>query len=286
MTTKMFLRPLFLLAAFSTATTIHAADPMPAFHQNDVIVFQGDSITDGGRARSGDDHNHTMGQDYVYMISGRLGAELAERHLTFLNRGIGSERLSDMAARWQTDVIALKPNIVSILIGINDSQGHTPMADFEQTYDKLLAGTVAALPFVRLVLCAPFTLPVGNFKNNPNGWQADVRQRAQIVERLATKYHAALVRLQPILDAACARAPAQYWLWDGIHPDYQGHYLLAQEWIRTVDAFTVRRFRGSWCGSKRSWPPRSCRHGTWEVSQPSPIDYATRLAPCQGGASS
>ncbi len=237
MTTKTFLCSLPLLAAVSAFTTVRAADSLPAFHQNDVIVFQGDSITDGGRSRSGDDHNHTMGQDYVYMISGQLGAQLPERHLAFLNRGVGSEKLGDMAARWQADVIALKPTIVSILIGINDSQAHTPMADFEQTYDKLLAGTVAALPSARLVLCAPFTLPVGNFKNNLNGWQADVRQRAQIVEKLAAKYHAPVVRFQPILDAACAKAPAQYWLWDGIHPDYQGHYLLAQEWIRTVNSF-------------------------------------------------
>jgi phospholipase/lecithinase/hemolysin len=57
------------------------------------------------------------------------------------------------------------------------------------------------------------------------------------VERLATKYHAPVVRLQPILDAACAHAPAQYWLWDGVHPDYCGHYLLAQEWIRVVNSF-------------------------------------------------
>jgi lysophospholipase L1-like esterase len=236
MTTKTLLRALSLLAAIFPTATIRAADPLPAFHQNDLIVFQGDSITDGGRARSGDDHNHTMGQDYAYMISGQLGAQLPERHLTFLNRGVGSEKLRNMAARWQTDVIALKPTIVSILIGINDSQAHTPMSDFEKTYDQLLTGTVAALPSARLVLCAPFTLPVGNFKNNPT-WLADVRQRAQIVETLAAKYHAPVVRFQPILDAACAKAPAQYWLWDGIHPDYQGHYLLAQEWIRTVNSF-------------------------------------------------
>ena len=208
MTTKTLLCSLSMLAAIYPTRTMRAADPQPAFHQNDVIVFQGDSITNGGRARSGDDHNHTMGQDYAYLISGQLGAQLPERHLTFINRGVGSEKLGDMAARWQSDVIALKPNIVSILIGINDNQAHTPLADFEQTYDKLLAGTVAALPTARLVLCAPFTLPVGNFKNN-SAWQADVRQRAQIVERLAAKYHTPVVRFQPILDAACAKAPAQ-----------------------------------------------------------------------------
>ena len=230
------LLPICLILA-ALATPVFAADPMPAFHPNDVIVFQGDSITDGGRARSGDDHNHTMGQDYAYLIAAQVGAQLPERHLRFLNRGIGSENVANLAARWTNDTVSLKPDIVSILIGINDSQGHTPMADFEKTYDKLLADTVAALPHVRLVVCEPFTLPVGNFKNNYGPWQADVKQRAQIVDRLGAKYHAAVVRLQPVLDAACAHAPAEYWLWDGIHPDYHGHYLLAQEWLRTVNAF-------------------------------------------------
>ena len=226
-----------LLSVLALVTSAFAADPMPAFRPNDVIVFQGDSITDGGRSRSGDDHNHTMGQDYAYLISAQVGAQLPERHLRFLNRGVGSEKVANLAARWSNDTLSLKPDLVSILIGINDSQGHTPLAEFEQTYDKLLADTLAALPHVRLVLCEPFTLPVGKFKNDFGPWQADVRQRAQIVDRLAAKYHAPVVRLQPVLDAVCQRAPAEDWLWDGIHPDYQGHYLLAQEWLRTVNAF-------------------------------------------------
>jgi hypothetical protein len=61
--------------------------------------------------------------------------------------------------------------------------------------------------------------------------------RAQIVEKLAAKYHAPVVRLQPILDQACNRAPAEYWLWDGIDPDHQGHYLLAEEWLHVVNNF-------------------------------------------------
>ena len=228
-------RSFFLLLAFSFSAW--AADPLPAFHQNDVIVFQGDSITDGGRARSGDDHNHTMGQDYAYMIAGVLGAALPERQITFLNRGIGGDKVSDLAARWQNDTLSLKPDILSILIGINDSGAKTPLTAFEQTYDKLLADTLAALPNVHLVLCTPFTLPVGRYKTDFETWRGDVNQRAQIVEKLAVKYHAAVVRLQPILDAACKRAPAEYWLWDGIHPNYFAHYLLAQEWLRVVNSF-------------------------------------------------
>ena len=234
----MFKAPLLSLLTLSVLSgALFAAAPFPAFHENDVIVFQGDSITDGGRARSGNDHNHTMGQDYAYIVSGCISSQCPERHLTFLNRGIGGQKVGDLAARWQKDTLDLKPTIVSILVGINDSQAHTLPAAFEQTYDQMLAGTVAALPHVRLVLCAPFTLPVGKFKANYGPWQAEVQERAKVVEKLAAKYHAPVVRLQPILDEACKRAPAEYWLWDGIHPDYCGHYLLAQEWIRTVNDF-------------------------------------------------
>src|SRR5471030_2661046 len=105
---KSLLRPVFVLMALSSP--LFAADPYPAFKQDNIIVFQGDSITDGGRSRSGNDHNHTMGQDYVYVIAGQTGAEIPERHLTFLNRGIGGNKLSDLVARWQNDTLSLKPD--------------------------------------------------------------------------------------------------------------------------------------------------------------------------------
>ncbi len=203
----------------------------------EVVLFQGDSITDGGRARTGNDHNHTMGQDYAYIIAARVGSALAERHITFLNRGISGNKVADLAARWQNDTIKLKPDVLSILIGINDSSARVPLPDFERTYDKLLADTVAALPRVRLVLCTPFILPVGRRKIDFAASRADVKQRGEIVEKLGVKYHAAVVRFQPVLDEACKRAPAESWLWDGIHPDYCGHNLLAETWLKQTAEF-------------------------------------------------
>ena len=238
---SVLIMPKASLLAFAAlavlSRSLFAAEPFPAFHANDVILFQGDSITDGGRARSGDDHNHIMGQDYAYVVAGWVGSECPERHLTFINRGIGGQKVGDLALRWQNDTLDLKPTIVSILVGINDAMRHTPVAAYERTYDKMLAETVAALPGVRLVLCTPFILPTGRAQTDFAVSQANVKQLSAVVEKLAVKYHAPVVRLQPILDEACKRAPAGYWLWDGIHPDYAGHYLLAQEWVRTVDSF-------------------------------------------------
>ncbi len=216
----------------STRTTNPVA-PIPVFRKDARILFQGDSITDGNRGRSADP-NHVMGHGYAYSIASRFGAAFPESNLAFMNRGVSGNKVSDLAARWQRDTIDLKPDILSILIGVNDQGAGVPVEQFERDYDKLLADTRAALPGIRLVLCEPFSLPVGGVKEHPERWVDGLRTRREAVARLATKHHAALVRLQAVFDAACKRAPADYWIWDGIHPTYSGHQLIADEWERVV----------------------------------------------------
>jgi lysophospholipase L1-like esterase len=224
----------FALAAASAQTP--ALPGIPAFHKNDRVLFQGDSITDGNRGRSLDP-NHILGHGYVFIIAAKYGAEFAELNLDFLNRGVSGNTAGDLARRWQSDTLDLKPDLLSILVGVND-QGHgVPLDQFEQTYDKLLADARAANPNIRLVLCAPFTLPTGKKKEDYETWSAGIKQRQEIVARLARKYHAALVRFQPAFEAACKKAPAEHWIWDGVHPTYSGHQLMADEWVQTVREF-------------------------------------------------
>jgi DNA-binding beta-propeller fold protein YncE len=141
---------------------------LPVFHANDIILFQGDSITDGGRQRTGSDYNHIMGQDYAYILAAQLGAEYPDRNLTFVNRGVSGERVIDLAARWQSDALDLKPNMLSILVGINDTLANGDLAEtveqYEATYDTLLAKTIAALTATKIVLAEPFIMPVGKYK--------------------------------------------------------------------------------------------------------------------------
>ncbi len=207
-------------------------DPIPVFTDGTKILFQGDSITDGNRGRN-TDPNHILGHGYQFIIAARYGEQLAERHLVFMNRGISGNTVSALSKRWQKDTIDLKPDLLSILIGVNDYFG-VSAEDYERQYDELLSATTNALPNVKLVLCEPFGLPVGKYKANWEKHGADFAKRQEIVGKLAEKYHAPVVHFQKVFLAATKRAPADYWIWDGVYPTYSDHQLMADEWIRTV----------------------------------------------------
>lgn len=202
-------------------------------------LFQGDSITDGGRSYDLD-WNHVYGQDYAYLITSRLNYEYPENDYKIFNRGISGNTINDLAARWQKDTLDIKPDLLSILIGINDVfavivKGEKVTAeDFGNSYDALLTQTTQALPDVKLVICEPFILPVGRVKNNLTMWTTEVQERQGIAKQLAEKHNAVYVKLQDAFDKAISKAPADHWIWDGIHPMPAGHELIAQEWLKTV----------------------------------------------------
>ena len=218
----------------------------PRFPPGTRILFQGDSITDGGRGH-GDDPNHIFGQDYAYLIAARCGAHFPDQNWTFLNRGISGNTVSDLAGRWQNDALNLKPDILSVLVGVNDAgsvvgssgAGGITAAQYEQVYDGLLQQALAANPNIKFVLGEPFVAQTGHTLENPILWNAEVKSRQAAVERLAAKYHAPVVHYQKLFDDAIAqsRQPVTYWIWDGIHPTYAGHELMAEEWLRTVNQF-------------------------------------------------
>jgi lysophospholipase L1-like esterase len=206
---------------------------MPSFTEGTRILFQGDSITDGNRGRNADP-NHILGHGYQFIIAAKYGAEMPERYLVFINRGISGNRVSDLARRWQKDTIELKPDILSILIGVNDLGAGVPADDYERQYDQLLADTRNALPNVKLVLCEPFGLPVGGKKDSWANYYPKLLERRAIVNKLGAKHHACVVHFQKVFEDATTRAPAEYWIWDGVHPTYGGHQLMADEWVRAV----------------------------------------------------
>ena len=208
-------------------------DPMPAFFPKARILFQGDSITDGNRGRN-NDLNHILGHGYQFIIACKYGAQLPERNLIFINRGVSGNKVSDLLLRWQKDINDLNPDILSILIGVNDLSSGVSAEQFEQQYDQLLSDTVKALPKVKLVLGEPFGLPVGGKKADWEKYRAELAVRQAIVVKLGEKYHAPVVHYQKVFEDAVKRAPAEYWIWDGVHPTFSGHQLMADVWIRTV----------------------------------------------------
>ena len=228
-------------AAGQAAPVAAAAVKGPLFKENARVLFQGDSITDGERNRNDCPHL-LLGQGYQFIIAARFSALYPERKVMFINRAVSGNNVKTMAARWQTDTLDMKPDLLSILIGINDSgigggdERKVPLDQYEQVYDKLLADARAANPNIRLVLGEPFYLPKERHKEGDER-ERDLRQRQAIVAKLAAKYQAALVKYQKVFDDACQRAPAPFWAADEVHPTYSGHQLMADEWVRTVTQF-------------------------------------------------
>ena len=212
-----------------------AVEPIAAFKPGTHILFQGDSITDGNRGRSADP-NHILGHGYAFIIAAKYGAAFAATKLDFANRGVSGNTVRELQKRWEKDTLELKPDVLSILIGVNDQSHGMPLDEYERSYDELITQAKTANPKLRLVLCEPFTLPVGKRKEGYEAWRAGIQARQDVVAKLAAKYDAALVRFQPVFDAACSIAPAEHWIWDGVHPTYSGHQLMADEWERTVRA--------------------------------------------------
>ena len=203
-----------------------------------VILFQGDSITDGNRGRN-TDPNHIMGHGYAFSIASRLGAKYPKKNLTFYNRGVSGNKVNDLTARWQKDTLDLKPDVLSILVGVNDSASSVfkrepviSVEEYEKGYKALLDQTKTQYPDIQLVLCEPFILKVGKVKDNWEAYHNDISQRQVIVKKLAEQYTAVFVGLQEVFDKACKKAPADYWIWDGVHPTVAGHELITRKWLK------------------------------------------------------
>ena len=233
------------IAAFSTVSIIdpeflNALSPGNNLSEPGLtILFQGDSITDGNRTRN-NDWNHIMGHGFAYIIASRLWYDYPDRNYHFLNRGISGNKVPDLLARWQKETVDLKPDILSILIGINDISalvnGNNAFTaqQFETDYRTLLQQTVRQLPGIQLVLCEPFILPVGNVKDKWEMYAEEIDKRRNIVSRLSIEFNTVLVKFQDAFNKALKRAPAEYWIWDGVHPMPAGHELMAREWIKQV----------------------------------------------------
>jgi lysophospholipase L1-like esterase len=195
------------------------------------LLFQGDSITDCNRVREGTGTNGCtdLGAGYVARIAQQLPA--AE----VVNRGISGNRIVDLYARWKPDALHLRPDAISILIGVNDTWHEfkggngVEVPRYATIFRLLLEWTQASLPGVNLILCEPFVLPCGHVGT---GWREEIDQRRRVVKNLAGEFQAAFVPFQETFDGAINSHPPEYWAEDGVHPTPAGHELMADCWLR------------------------------------------------------
>lgn len=221
--------------------SLHAASIKDEEKKGMVFLFQGDSITDGNRGRS-KDPNHIMGHGYAFSVASRVGADFAEAGHTFYNRGISGNRIPDLEKRWQEDTLDLKPDALSVMVGINDASmmikketvAASDIESYENGYRTLLQKSREQNPSLLIVLCHPFVFPVGRVNDNWEKYKTTVAKLTDSVKKLASEFNAVLVDFSPVFDKAFRRAPMDYWIWDGIHPTVAGHELMAREWIKQV----------------------------------------------------
>ncbi len=216
------------------------------------VLFIGDSVTDGnwggggGKARPSKDRNqrdqnHIFGHGYMYLCAAHYMAYYPGRY-EFFNRGISGHTLADLQARWDEDCLMLHPDVVSILIGINDAalfarKGPQSAEEFgfdqwESDYRSLILSTQQACPGVRIVLCSPFALRDGSIR------ETVVDRMGEIIARLARENDCVCLPYQQIFDKTLADFPQvdpTCFIWDGIHPTAGGHQIMADRWMEAFD---------------------------------------------------
>lgn len=200
-----------------------------------TILFQGDSLTDGDRNR---DDPRDLGVGYVAMVAKRFSAEYPEVDAVFLNRGVSGDRIRDLRRRWQMDCLSLRPDVVSILVGVNDVLGvffwdePTSLEGFEADYAGILELTRKNLD-AQLVLLEPFLLPVSK---ELAVLRDDVDSRIRVVKKLSEEFETGLVHLDSIFSEAAKLEKPEFWSADGVHPTPAGHALIAQSWLKSVES--------------------------------------------------
>lgn len=233
----------------------------------DIVLFSGDSITDGNRGKSMD-CNHIMGHGYQYIIAGRLALDNAENMPKFINKGYSGENAYDLLGKWQADVLDNKPTLLSILVGVNEGgygyfNGLTPdeaKDRYETNLRAILELTRKELGDIKIVLCEPFYCPLDksdySYKNSPHPdgvegpfkrpdsndpedsviYRMAVNEKIRaVVPKIAEDYGCIFVPLYDKIYEQAARSRIEYFVWDGTHPSIAGHMLIAEEWLKAVE---------------------------------------------------
>lgn len=220
----------------------HQGEPMRRPRQ---LCFIGDSITHAHRRPEEIHDVYYLGHGYVSRLAGVLGCRHPEADLQITNQGVCGDDVHRLWARWETDCLNLKPDLLSVLIGVNDCViNHIANPDesaneFERLYLRLLRTVRMAQPDVVLVVMEPFALRVEP-QGHPHPSMICDRSKAVLpyasaTRRIANAIGARFIPLQERFDIACRRVPARHWTMDGVHPSAAGHELITQAWMEDAE---------------------------------------------------
>ncbi len=208
-----------------------------------TILFQGDSITDAGRNRDitcQQMHGNGLGKGYAARAASRIGLDYPGEY-TFYNRGIGGNRSVDLYARIKEDILNLKPDYMSILIGVNDvwheinhNRG-VSTEKFIKIYSMLIEEVKAELPDIKIMILEPFVLDGEATHEKIDLFRKEVAEKAAAAKKVAEKYSLPFIGLQADIDELTKKAPADYWSWDGVHPNIPLHQYIADKWVKTFE---------------------------------------------------
>lgn len=212
-----------------------------SINKGDVILFQGDSITDAGRNKQNLKPNdgNAIGNGYAFMAASTLLNKYADKDIKVYNRGISGNRVPDLINRWQEDALDIKPNILSIMIGVNDfwrtmdSGAKNTPAEYKAQYKQLLDSTKSALPNVKLIIIEPFG--VKNVKHVTDAWFPEFPKYQNVAKEIAQEYGAIFLPYQQIFDQGLKRnSDGGYWTTDGVHTTMAGANLMAEAWLNLI----------------------------------------------------
>ena len=205
-----------------------------------VILFQGDSITDYGRRREVTTFNspEALGYGYASRIASALALNYASLTPRIYNRGVSGDKVYQLRDRWQTDCYDLQPDVLSVLIGVNDFwhaiEGHydgTPEV-YRRDYLALMEQTRERLPDTQLVICEPYA--INGVKAVTDAWYPQFDEIRAAAREVADRYADVFVPFQSVFDRALDVAPASYWTGDGVHANLAGSQLMAQAWLEAT----------------------------------------------------
>jgi len=206
-----------------------------------TILFQGDSITDGGRDKKNQIANQqkALGAGYAWMAASHLLIKNPQLNLTIHNRGISGNKVHQLANRWDKDCLDLKPDILSIMIGVNDiwhglnGKYEGTVKTYEDDFLNLMERTRKALPKTQFVICEPFVLRCGAVNEK---WFPEFDRYRAAARKVADQNNATFVPFQSMFDEAVQYAPPKHWAGDGVHPSSHGASLMAHFWTQSVQA--------------------------------------------------